>query len=169
MYTDSDGFYASYELPGVYKIVAEKAGYSFPSTKITMGVENLDNSSNIGGHGQSFILSSDILRIDIPMDKLPDAPMSSGGGSPILAKDKCNYGDYSSSYYDANCRPIVTFQKEVVTEKADTPISDTSRLDIMAAKLSARIDPFVAKKGNAYGKKLVAALRKEVGKGRTIK
>lgn len=106
------------------------------------------------------------------MDKLPDAPVVSGGGgggTPMLLKDRCNYGDYSSSYYDANCRPIVTFQKEVTAEKDNAVISDTSKLDIMAAKLSARIDPFVAKKGNAYGKKLAAALRKEVGKGRTIK
>lgn len=41
-YSDATGFYASYELPGTYRVTAEKTGYTFASTKIAIGSPNLD-------------------------------------------------------------------------------------------------------------------------------
>lgn len=84
-FTNSEGYYGTYELPGTYRIVAEKDGYTFQSTRVLSGSNNLDGSSNIGSHGQFFRVDSTILRIDIPMDPIPPAPVSSGGGGSVSA------------------------------------------------------------------------------------
>lgn len=92
--TNSEGYYGSYELPGVYRLVAEKEGYTFQSTRVLSGSRNLDGSTNVGSHGQLFLVDQTILRIDIPMDPIPPAPVSSGGGgggspgAPLPTKTK---------------------------------------------------------------------------------
>lgn len=106
MLTDVTGYYGSYELPGTYRIVVEKDGYKFPSSRISSGSKNLDGTDNVGSHGQFFTVSTQILHIDVPMDPVvPTAvPVSvGGGGSAWISKDYCPDGDYTPSYYDGQC------------------------------------------------------------------
>lgn len=107
MFTDVTGYYGSYELPGTYRIVVEKDGYKFPSSRIASGSKNLDGTDNAGSHGQFFTVSTQILHIDVPMDpvtpSVSPAPAAGGGGSAWITKDYCPEGDYSSSYYDEQC------------------------------------------------------------------
>ena len=109
MTTDVTGYYGSYELPGTYRLVVEKDGYEFPSRKVASGSKNLDGTDNIGSHGQYFVVSTQILHIDVPMDPVaPTAPASapapsSGAGGGWNAPDNCPAGDFTSSYYDDDC------------------------------------------------------------------
>lgn len=107
MFTDVTGYYGSYELPGTYRIVVEKDGYAFPSSRVASGSLNLDGSANAGSHGQFFTVSTQILHIDVPMDPVTPsaspAPAAGGGGSVRMSKDYCPEGDYTSSYYDEQC------------------------------------------------------------------
>lgn len=69
--TDSEWNYFSYhEVWNRYYVCwVEADWYDFPSTKVSIWTNNLDNTPNIGSHGQVFEIIPTPLHIDIPLDK----------------------------------------------------------------------------------------------------